>query len=46
MIGALGTVTDRLEQYLKDVGVTTRVALIQKSTLLGTARIISQVLDI
>ena len=46
VIGALGTVTDRLEQYLKDIGVTTRIELIQKSTLLGTARIIRQVLDI
>ena len=44
--GALGTVTDRLEQYLKDIGVTTRIELIQKSTLLGKARIIRQVLDI
>ena len=46
VIGALGTVTDRLEQYLKDMGVTTRIELIQKSTLLGTARIIRQALDI
>ena len=46
VIGALGTVTGRLEQYLKEIGVTTRIELIQKSTLLGTARIIRQVLDI
>ena len=46
VMGALGTVTDRLEQYLKDIGVTTRIELIQKSTLLSTARIIRQVLDI
>ena len=46
VIGALGTVTDRLEQNLKDIGVTTRIELIQKSTLLGTAKIIRQVLDI
>ena len=46
VIGALGTVTDRLEHYLKDIGVTTRIELIQKSTLLGTARIIRPVLDV
>ena len=43
VIGALGTVTDRLEQYLKNIGVTTRIEFIQKSTLPGTATIIMQV---
>ena len=44
--GAIGTVAGRFEQYLEEIGVTTRIELIQKSTLLGTARIIRQVLDI
>ena len=44
VIGALGTVPKRLVGSLKEIGVSTRVELIQKSVLLGTARILRKVL--
>ena len=37
VIGALGTIPKGLNGYLKEIGVTTRVELLQKSALLGTA---------
>ena len=46
VIGALGTVTKRLNGYLTEIGVSTKIQLIQKSTLLGTARILRKVLEI
>jgi len=36
----------KLRTFLKDAEVTTRIELIQKSTLLGIARVIRKVLDI
>lgn len=46
VVGALGSVTERLTEYLSEMGVTTRVELIQKSALLGSARILRKVLEV
>ena len=44
VVGALGTVTNNLGKHLKMIGVTATVELLQKATLLGTARILRKVL--
>ena len=46
VIGAFGTVTKSLNCYLTEIGTSTKIQLIQKSTLLGTARILRKVLEI
>ena len=43
VLSALGTVTKNL---FIEIGVSTKIQLIQKSTLLGTARILRKVLEI
>ena len=45
VMGALGTVPRRLESFLSCLGVNTPVELIQKTTPLGTARILRKVLE-
>ena len=45
VVGASGTVTNNLGKYLKTIGVTATVELLQKATLLGTARILRKVLE-
>ena len=45
VIGALGTVPKRLESNLKRIGTNTSIELIQKTALLGTARILRKVLE-
>ena len=45
MIGALGTVTERLIKGLEDLGVGRRVETIQTTALLRTARIQKRVLE-
>ena len=46
VLGALGTVPLRLKGNLKDIGVDTLITLIQKSTLLGSARILRKVMEL
>ena len=46
IVGALGTVTRNLNSYLKEIGVNVTIQLIQKSALLGTARILRKVVDV
>ena len=46
VLGALGTVTRNLSNYIKEIGVNTQIKLIQKSVLLGTARVLRKVLEI
>ena len=46
VLGALGTVTRNLSNYIKEIGVKTQIKLIQKSVLLGTARVLRKVLEI
>ena len=43
VFGALGTVPLRLKGILKDIAVDTSITLIQKSALLGSARILRKV---
>ena len=45
VLGALGTVPLRLKGTLKGTGVDTSINLIQKSALLGSARILRKVLE-
>ena len=45
VIGALGMVTKNLENYLSKIDVTPGIEPIQKTCLLGTARILRKVLD-
>ena len=43
--GALGTITTSFEKYIESLGIEIRIEHVQKSALLGTARIIGQVLS-
>ena len=45
VFGALGTVPLRLKGNLKGIAVNTSISLIQKSALLGSARILRKVLE-
>ena len=45
VLGALGTVTRSLSNYIKEIGVKTQIKLIQKSVLLGTARELRKALE-
>ena len=45
VIGALGMISQRLETWLGKIGVSIRTETLQKSTLLGTARILRRTLD-
>ena len=38
--GALGTITTKFEKYIESLGIEIRIEHVQKSALLGTARII------
>ena len=46
VIGVLGTVPTLLESRIKDIGISIKAAQIQKTVLLGTARILRKVLEI
>ena len=46
VIDALGVVIKSLNGYLAEIGISTKIPLIQRSTLLGTARILRKVLEI
>ena len=45
VVGALGGVSNRLDEWLEKLGVTIRTGLLQKTALLGTARILRKLLD-
>ena len=45
VVGALGVESKRLDAWLEKLGVTIRTGLLQKTALLGTARILRKVLD-
>ena len=45
VVGALGVVSKRLDVWLEKLGVTIRKGLLQKTALLGTARILRKLLD-
>ena len=45
VVGALGTITTKFEKYIKNLGTEIRIEHVQKSVLLGKARIIRKVLS-
>ena len=45
VVGALGMVTNRLEGFIRKIGVDVSVGLLQKACLLGTTRILRRVLE-
>ena len=44
VVGALGAISNRFEKFVKEVGIHIRVEHVQKTALLGTARILRLVL--
>ena len=45
IVGVLGSVMKKLRQWIKKLGIRVRIGLLQKTTLLGTARMMRRVLD-
>ncbi len=45
IVGALGSVTKKLDEWLEKLDITINTAILQKTTLLGTARILRKVLE-
>ena len=45
VVGALGSVTRKLGQWIKKLGIRVRIGQLLKTMLLGTARILRKVLD-
>ena len=45
VVGALGAVSKMLDTWLDELGITIRMGLLQKTTLLGTARILRKVFE-
>ena len=45
LVGVLGAVTPNLSKHVDAIGVTTRIELLQKAALLGTARLLRRVLE-
>ena len=45
VIGALGTVTERIDSCIEQIGMDCPLALLQKGCLLGSARIIRKVMN-
>ena len=45
VIRALGAVSVNFKEYMKGIGVKVRLEVIQKTTLLGTAKILRKVLS-
>ena len=46
VVGALGAVSKGLNKSLQNIGIRVRPGQVQKTALLGTARILRRVLDI
>ena len=46
VVGSLGAIPKQFDNRLKQIGITTGTAEIQKTVLLGTARILKKVLEI
>ena len=44
-IGSLGSVTKEFDGWIEKLGITNNVALMQKTALLRTARILKKVLE-
>ena len=46
VIGAFGSVSAEFDRWMEKLGITCNVGVMQKSALLGTARILRKVLEI
>ena len=46
VIGALGAVSVNFKEYMKRIGANARLEVIQKTALLGTAKIVKKVLSV
>ena len=46
VIGSLGTVTNKLDFWIKEIGIQCQIELMQMACLLGTARILRKVMNI
>ena len=46
VIGALGAVLVNFKEYMRQIGVNVRLEVIQKTTLLGSAKILRKVLSL
>ena len=46
VIGALGAVSVNFKEYVKRIGVNVRLEVVQKTALLGTAKILRKVLSL
>ena len=46
VIGALGSVTKDFERWIRKLGMAYNIGVIQKTALLGTARILQKVLEL
>ena len=45
VIGALGSVTQGFDKWIEKLGIPCNIAVMQKTALLGTARILTKVLE-
>ena len=45
VVSALGMISKKLEIWIKKIGINIRTEVLQKSTLLGTARILRRTLE-
>ena len=45
VIGALGSVSSEFDRWMRKLGITSNVGVMQKSALLGTARILRKALQ-
>ena len=46
LVGALGAISKQFSNRLKQIGITAGTAQVQKTVLLGTARVLRKVLEI
>ena len=44
VVGALGAITNRLGKFMQEIGIDIRIEHVQKTALLGTARLLRLVL--
>ena len=44
VVGALGAITTRFKKFVREVGIEMRVEHVQKTALLGTARVLRLVI--
>ena len=45
VIGALGSLTKKFDRWIEKLGITNNVGIMQKTVLLGAARILKKMLE-